>query len=274
MRLLIPFITVLLFLTSCGSFNKILKSDDIDYKFHKAQDYYKAEKYQYVIQIFSPDYFPLLKGTKEFEEAFYMFAYSHYYEKDYFNAEKLFKQFSETFTNSTRALEMEYMSAYIFYKQSPKVDLEQTNTLKSIGMMQTFINRNPEAKQVKEATVIIEECKQKLEQKDYKAAELYYHMGQYRASCVAFNNMVTNFPESNQSDYYSSKAIKAYYQFALLSIEDRKIERLEEVVVDCNEFTDKYFQSKYKKEIEELLVTANNNIKKIKNEQIKAPNGS
>ena len=52
----------------------------------------------------------------------------------------LFKGFLEVFPNSSKAEEIAYMHAYCFYMQSPKVELEQTNTAKAIGMMQTFIN--------------------------------------------------------------------------------------------------------------------------------------
>ncbi len=274
MKIILSSFLIILFYTSCGTFGKVLKSNDIDYKYGKAVSYFKAGKYSYVIQIFGPEFFPLLKGTKEFEEAFYMFAYSHYYEKDYFNAENLFRQFSETFTTSSRAVEMEYMRAYTFYKQSPKVELEQTNTIKTIGMMNSFVGKHPESDKAKEAQTIIDICQAKLEAKDYKAAELYYNMGQFKSASVAFTNMLTTFPESNTSDTYKYMAIKSYYQYAVKSVDERKEERFEQVINDCNDFIDKYAESKLNKEVEKLSQNSSNNIKNIKNEQIKKTTSS
>ncbi len=274
MKIFLGSIFIIVIISSCGSFNKILKSNDIDYKYKKAVSYFEAKRYNYVIQIFSPEFFPLLKGTKEFEEAFYMFAYSHYYEKDYFNAENLFKQYAEIFSTSKRVVEMEYMRAYTYYKQSPKVDLEQTNTLKTIGMMNTFINQHPDTEQAKEAAKIIDLCKEKLEEKDFKSAELYYRMGQYRAAAVSFLSMLNAFPESNQSDFYKYMAIKAYFQFAEFSIEEKKEERYEEVITECNDFLDKFGESKYTKEVEKYSENSTTNIKKIKNEQVKKTTSS
>ncbi len=250
---------VVIALSSCGTFNKVLKSSDIDYKYKKAVSYYKDKKYSYVIQIFDDRFFPQLKGMKEFEEAFYMLAYSHYFEKDYFNAENLFRQFSETFATSERAVEMEYMRAFTFYKQSPKVELEQTNTIKTIGMMNQFIGRHPNSTKAAEATKIIEVCQAKVESKDLQAAKLYYNMGQFKAASVAYANMLNSFPETNKADEYKFLSIKAYYQYALLSVEYKKIERLDQVINDCNDFIDKYSDSPFIKEVEKLISNSNSN---------------
>jgi outer membrane protein assembly factor BamD len=254
-------LVVTIFLSSCGTFNKVLKSTDVDYKYKKAVKYYNDKKYSYVIQIFDDRFFPQLKGMKEFEEAFYMLAYSHYYEKDYFNAENLFRQFSETFATSERAVEMEYMRAYTFYKQSPKVELEQINTMKTIGMMVQFINRHPNSPKTPEALKIIEKCQAKVEEKDLQAAKLYYNMGQFKAASVAFANMLSTFPETNKGDEYKYLSIKSFYQYAMLSVEYKKKERLEQVLNDCNDFIDKYAVSTYIKDIEKIISNCNSNIK-------------
>ena len=90
------------------------------------------------------------------------------------------------FPNSTKAEEMDYMRAYTFYKQSPKAELDQTNTIKAMGMMQTFINTHPGSARNKEATEIIDKCRAKLEVKDHKAAQLYYDMGQFQGGGSRF----------------------------------------------------------------------------------------
>lgn len=274
MKKFLLFISVVALISSCGSFGKILKSNDIDYKYKKAVEYYNDKKYSYVIQIFGPDFFPLLKGTKEFEEAFYMYAYSHYYEKDYFNSENLFRQFCETFTTSPRIAEIEYMRAYTYYRQSPKIELEQTNTVKTIGMMSTFANKYPESKEAKEAFEIIEKCKAKIELKELKAAELYYNIGQYKAAAIAFNNMLLTFPETNRGDEYKYMSIKAFYLYAGQSVEERKEERYEQLILDCNDFVDKFPESKLITEVEKYNINCANNIKTIKNEQTKKTTSS
>ena len=156
---------------------------------------------------------------------------------------------------------MDYMRAYTFYKQSPKPQLEQTNTLKAIGMMQMFINTHPNSARNKEANEIIDALRGKLEVKDHGAAQLYFDIGQYRAAAVAFNALLNSFPESDRADEYKWMAIKSYYRFAELSIEEKKVERYEKVIQECNEFMDRFHERPYGKEVENFLNKSNNNLK-------------
>ncbi|MBL7728027.1 MAG: outer membrane protein assembly factor BamD [Dinghuibacter sp.] len=267
------FLIAVMLLTGCSNFGKILKSNDVDYKYKKAVELYDKKKYNQAQQLFE-NIFPFLKGRKEFEDAFYMFAFCYYHQSDYFNAENLFRQFSEVFPKSTRVVEMDYMRAYTYYKQSPKVELEQTNTIKAISMLQQFINQHPDSEKAKEAADLIVKCREKLEAKEYQVAQLYYHMGQYKAAAASYAAVLNNFPESPKADDYKLMVIKSYYQYANLSVQEKKEERYEQVVNECNDFADKYPESKLLKEAERYLQLSKNNINSIKNEQTKKTTGS
>ena len=65
--------------------------------------------------------------------------------------------------------------------------------------------------------------------------------------------------------------IKSYYRFAELSVEEKKVQRFEQVIAECNEFTDRFPDSKLRKEADEYLNLSQINIKKLNNEQIKTP---
>ncbi|HEY6062628.1 MAG TPA: outer membrane protein assembly factor BamD, partial [Chitinophagaceae bacterium] len=160
---------------------------------------------------------------------------------------------------------------YCYYKQSPKPELDQTNTIKAMGIMQTFINTHPGSVRNKEANEIIDICRGKLETKDRQSSQLYYDLGQFRAAGVAFTALLNTYPESMKADEYKLMIIKSYYRFAELSIEEKKVERYEQVINECNEFTDRFPDSKLKKEAEEFLNLSQSNIKKLNNEQIKTP---
>ncbi len=60
--------------------------------------------------------------------------------------------------------------------------------------------------------------------------------------------------------------IKAYYRFAELSVEEKKAERFEQVINECNEFTDRFPDSKLKKESDVFLNLSQTNIKNLGNE--------
>lgn len=255
-------------LASCSKFARIQKSTDYEYKFTKANEYYEKKKYNLAYQLYE-ELFPFYRGTKNFEDLYYRYAYCYFYMKDYLNSENLFKEFLSVFPSSPRREEMEYMRAYSYYKMSPKIELDQTNTTKTMGLMQSFISNNPGSSRIKEATEIIDKCRAKIEQKEAKSAELYYNIGQYRAAAIAYTGILNDFPESLKSDEYKLMVIKSYYLFAYNSIEDKKIERFEQVITEYNDFTDRFQGSKFQKEAERFYKNTLNNIKILQDEQAK-----
>lgn len=252
-------------LSSCNGISKLMKNPDPEYKLRKAEQFYVNKKYIFAQQLFE-DVMPYYKGKAEFEDIYYKFAYCAYYQKDYLNAENLFKNYLEIFPKSARAEELDYMRAFTYYKQSPKPPLDQTNTIKAMGMMQTFINTHPNSPKNKEALEIIDICRAKLEEKERSSAQLYYDMGHFRAAGVAFTSLINDFPESEKGDEYKLMVIKSYYNFAELSVEDKKVERFEQVITECNDFIDRYPDSKLMAEAERYITLSHSNIKNLNNE--------
>ncbi len=268
--LLVMSLAVLL-TTGCGkSMTKLLKNPDASYKLRRAEQFFVKKDYIKAQQVYE-DIMPFFKTSKEFEDIYYKYAYCAYHLSDFMNAENLFKSYLEIFPTSGRAEEIDYMRAYCFYKQSPKAQLDQTSTLRAMGMMQTFINTHPGSPRNKEANDIIDICRAKLETKDFLSAQLYYDLGQFRAAGVAFTSLLNAYPESYRADEYKLMVIKSYFRFAEMSIEDKKVERFEQVVNECFEFVDRYPESKLKKEVDNFLNSSQNNIKILTNEQTKTP---
>jgi outer membrane protein assembly factor BamD len=250
------------------SFSKVMKSKDYDYKLRMAEKYYVRKDYNRAQQLYQ-DLFPVLKGSPQFEDLYFKFAYCSFYLKDYANAENLFKGFVEVFPNSAKAEEMDYMRAFTFYKQSPKFELDQTNTTKTMGFMQAFINTHPGSTRIKDATDIIDLCRAKLELKDFNNAQLYFNLGQYKAAVIVFNQLMNTYPDSEKSDQYKLFVIKSDYLYASLSVQEKMEDRYLQVITDCNDFTDRFPDSKLTKEVQNYLSTSQTNIKSLKNEQVK-----
>ncbi len=256
----------LMLLASCSKFGKVLKSKDYEYKLKMANTYFEKKQYRQS-QVLYEELFPVFKGTAQHEDLYYKFAYSHYNLKDYLTAENLFKGYLEIFANSNRAEEVEYIQAYCFYKQSPKPELEQSNTQKAIGMFQVFMNTHPESPRSKEAEQIITTCQAKLEVKEYLSAQLYFNVGQFRAAALAYTTLINNYPDSPKSDEYKLMAIKAYYRYATMSVTEKQEERYTKVIQEVEDFQDRFPESNLLKEAERYLTLSKNNINTLKNEQ-------
>lgn len=253
-------------LFSCSKYSKVEKTKDVEYKLTKADEYYAKKKYRLAQQLYE-SLFPVYKGTQKFEDLYYKYAYCFYYQGLYSDAENLFKGYLEVFPTSARAEEVDYMRAYSYYKRSPKLELEQVNTVKSMNMMQSFINTHPTSPRNKDAAEIIDASRAKLEQKDYRSAQLYYNLEKYRAAALTFTNLLNKYPESAKGEEYKLMVIKSYYKFAKMSYIDKQVERFEKVVSEFNDFSERFPESKFLKEAEEYNNLSQTQIKAIQNEQ-------
>ena len=252
-----------LVLVSCNSkFAKVSKSKDKEYKLKMAEQYYANKDYEKAQQLYT-DLLPLFKGDPKFEDIYYKYAYTAYYQKDYLNSENLFKTYAENFPNSPKVEETEFMRCMAFYKQSPKVDLDQTNTVKTIALLQAFINTHPDSKNVTEANNIIDVCRRKLELKEYNNAKLYYDLGYYKAAGVAFSVLMDDFPDSDNSDTYALSSIKSYYRYAEMSVQDKQAERFEKVITDVNDFEQRFPSSKLLEDVNSYKSLSETNLKKL-----------
>ncbi len=83
-----------------NAFNKVLKSKDYNYKLKIADEYYAQKKYKNAEELYI-ELFSVFKGSDKFEELYYKYAYCSFYQKNYPDAENLFKGFLEVFPNSS-----------------------------------------------------------------------------------------------------------------------------------------------------------------------------
>ena len=269
-RILILFTLVIAIFSCNKTFSKIEKSKDAAFKLTKADEYYAKKSYRNA-RVLYEQLFSAYKGTDKFDELYYKYAFCHYYDKLYPDAEQLFKGYLEFFPNSAHAEEVDYMRAYSFYKQSPKLELEQVNTLKAINMMQTFINQHIGSPRVKDANAVIDEGRAKLELKDAREAQLFFNLGQFRAAGLAYNSIINAYPETIKGAEYKLMVVKSFYKFAKLSIVEKQLERFEKVVIEYQDFADRFPESTLIKEAEGYNNLSLNNIKILNNEQTPSP---
>lgn len=266
MKFLPGILLVLFVMASCASkYGKVLKSKDKEYKLKMAEQYFVNKDYDKAQQLYS-DLLPLFKGDSRFEDIYYKYAYTAYYQKDYMNAENLFKTYGENFPNSQKVEETEFMRCMAYYKQSPKADLDQTNTVKTIALLQAFINTHPDSKRITEANDIIDKCRAKLELKEFNNAKLYYDLGFFKAAGVAFSVLMDDFPDSEKSDEYALNSIKSYYRYAEMSITDKQPERFEKVISDVNDFEQRFPASTLMADATSFKTRSETNLKKLQNQ--------
>lgn len=265
------FILFLLVLTiSCSKFRKIQKSDDWKVKYEAAINYYeRGERGDYYkAAVLFEEILPVIRGSKEAEQAQFYYAYAHYYQKQYILSAHYFKTFMETYSRSERAEEAMFMYAYSLYLTSPVIDLDQTSTYEAIQALQDFINKYPQSEYRERATNIIDSLQVKLEKKAYDNAKLYYKLGRYQAAIVAFDNFQYDYPDSELVEEIMFLKVETQYNYANESIRAKQKERFQEVISFYQEFVDDYPESEYIKEAENFYDDSLEMVAKLNNDNL------
>lgn len=214
-------------------------------KYYDKGDYLRA---QTLMELILNQY----RGTRQGEELFFKYAYTHYHLGNYQLAATYFTNFASTFAYSTFTEEADFMIAYSNYKQSPSYRLDQDPSVDAINAFQDFANKYPDSDRVPQCNELIDELRTKLEEKAYAQGELYYNLGQYQAAITSFDNMLSEYPESARAEYVRFLILKASVEYAANSIYDKRAERYEEANGKYKDYINRYPKGKNLKEAKML----------------------
>jgi outer membrane protein assembly factor BamD len=258
------FVLLITVLGSCKSkYEKLRASNDNAKKYSEAIKLYNKKEYSKALGLFE-GLVTRYRGQEQAEDLYYYYAYTNYKLKDYTSARYHFKTFADTYPSSSRAEECRFMWGYCFYLDSPIFSLDQENTNKAIESLQLFINLYPKSDRVAEASKLIQNLRDKLEQKAYANAKLYLTISDYQAATIAFNNMLRDYPDTKYAEELELLTIRAQYLYAQHSREDFQEERYNQAVVYANQFVDKYPNSKSLKEAKQYKKDSEQGIVKTK----------
>ena len=263
------FLIVLLFASSCGEYNKILKSNDTLVKYEAAKRYFNEGKYNRSATILG-DLVPLLRGTTYGEEAVYLLAQSNYALKDYVTASEVFKNYYVAYPRGEHAEAARFYSAYGLYLESPDPRLDQSDTYKAMQQFQDFLEYYPQSDRKEVVESALFELQDKLAYKELMAIRLYYNLGDYLfysfpggnyLSCViTARNAMRSFPYSKYREDYMYYMFKSKYEMAIKSVDEKKEFRYRDVVDEYYSYKNDYPQGKYLKEIQKLFENIEENL--------------
>lgn len=246
MRRLIPFILLIVIVSSC-KYEKLLKSRDYKLKYQKALDYYADEDYMRAEGLFE-QLKPILKGTKQADTVFYYAAYCSYYQKSYLLASHYFSEFKKTYGNSHFVEDAEYMTAYCTYLMAPRPSLDQSYSYQAITLFGLYMSRYPNSNKIAQCISYIDDLRNKLVDKSYQSAKLYYNLGDYKAAIIALNNSLDDFPETKYREEIMYLILKAKFLLAENSVASKRIERYQSTVDEYYSFIGEFPASEYLKD--------------------------
>ncbi len=243
---------------SCDSYQKVLRSDDLDYKYQKAEEYYADGDYFKAIPLYE-ELITVYKGTQAIEEISYHYAYCHYGLGDYIVAAFYFKEFTKSFPRNKYAEDAQFQYAYCYYLSSPAARLDQTYTYKAINAFQLFISIYPNSEKVEECNILIDQLRSKLEKKALRNAILYYNLEKYKAATESFKQILKDFPNIEDKERIYFLTLQSFYNLASNSVPEKRAERYQQTISAYYTLIDKYPDTKYAKEAEKIYKEAVNN---------------
>tara|TARA_B100000902_G_C27208601_1_gene863060 strand:- start:312 stop:1112 length:801 start_codon:yes stop_codon:yes gene_type:complete len=238
-------------LVGCGEHRKVLRSDDMQYKYDMAIQYMVGEKFAKAYPLLDELYI-MYRGSEKGEKIAFTLAECELGLKDYILASHRYEQFFKNYPHSEYSEDAQFKSAYCNYKLSPKYSLDQTDTYKAIRSFQLFTIQHPESDLIDSTNTLLDELRYKIELKDYKSTKLYYNREAYRAANVAFKNFNDRYPNSRYSEETWFLWYKSSYLLAINSVEEKKSERMNMALEAYLTFVDLFPTSDYGREAENL----------------------
>lgn len=246
---------ILVLLGSCSGFEKTLKSSDYKFKYDEAMRYYAEEDY-YRAQTLLDQIAPVFRGAQQADTVYYYQAMTYFQQKDYIMAGHYFTTFSNVYGGSPFVQQADFMAAYCFFKNSPRPELDQEATRMAIQNFQLYAIKYPNSDKVTEAKAHIQDLQDKLVEKSFISARLYYDLEDYKASLVALNNSLLEFPESRYREDIMFMILKSSYMYADNSIYSKRNERFQDSVDEYYSFKSEFPESKYIREANRYYRTA------------------
>jgi len=244
-------ILIAILVSSCGEYEKLLKSSDYDLKKSKAREFYAAQQYVRASELFA-QVIPRFRATDEAEELNWLNAQCFYGMKQYDMAGSYFKGLVEQYPFGKFAEEATFLGALCDYNISPRAELDQDNSRNSIEGFTVFVNRFGNSPKVEEAKGYIKTLEDRLVEKSYMNARLYYNMKEYKAAITALSNSLKEYSDSKYREEMMYLKLYSLFLYAEKSFPAKQKERYQATLDDYFSFMEEYPESRYSREVRNI----------------------
>lgn len=260
-------------MTSCSNYNYLVKYADTDCRYEKAKQYYFDGHYQRAAQLLDAMILTT-KGTERGHETMYLTALAYYKNKEYDLAAEFFKRYYETYPRGYYHEDARLFAGLSLMMNTPEPNLDQTDTYRAINEFSRFIENMPQSKYRDRAEEGIFKLQDKLIEKEYAAAKLYYDLGTYFGNCteggsnyqaciVTAQNAISDYPYSPRREDFAILVLRSKFDLAEQSIDSRKAERYQAAADEYYGFQNEYPDSKFMKRANELFAKAKPYLKTV-----------
>ncbi len=252
-------------LASCGEYQRVLKSHDPDYRLDYAKRAFEQKKYTQAATVLE-DIVTQFKGSEKAEDSLYLLALSNYENKDYQTSGSFFKTYYTRYPKGKYTELARFYAGYGYYLDSPEPQLDQSGTITAIEELQAFLDYYPKSDKVSIAQNAIFELQDKLTLKQLENAQLYYNLGpymgnNYESAVIVARNAIKDYTYSKYKEDLELLILKARYQEARESIDEKKPDRFREVIDEYYSYINNYPDTPNREEADNIFKIAQRYVK-------------
>ena len=251
---IIPLLCIALLSSCAAEFNRVYKSNDIDYKYEFAKECFAIGKFNQAVVLLQ-ELVTIQKGTDKAQECLYMLGMAEYCDRDFESASETFKKYFSSYPKGIYAEQACFYIGQSLYQSTPEPRLDQTATVGAINAYQEFIDFFPESSYKERAQQRLYELQDKLILKEYLSAKLYYNLGEYFGNCinggsnyeaciVTAENTLKTYPFTSMREDFYLLIMKSKFELAEQSGEEKRIDRYREAEDECYGFINEFPESK------------------------------
>ena len=229
---------------SCSEYGKIVKGDDYEQKFQKAEQLYESGSFNRALVLYEQVYQRFPKDQKG-ETSYYKLGKTYFNQGDFYMSAYYFSNFANRFPTSRYLEDAVYHSALSAVHNSPDVSLDQADTETAINELQYFVQRFPNSRKVDTCNLLMDELRLKIETKAYDAVMMYAKMDRFRATVASAEAFLEDFPRSEYRLEVAFLLLENAYTLANRSVPSKKKERLEHVLDIFEKYRTEFQMSKY-----------------------------
>lgn len=253
-----------LVLTACSEYQQLLKSTDPELKYQKALVYFNDEQYVKA-QTLLDEVTTYYRSTDRSQDVLAYLSRCYMGQKDYVSASEYYQAYIRNYPKGRYIIEARFQVGHCYYLDAPDARLDQSVTKKGIDFFTQFVELYPESPYAEQAYKEMGELYDKLAQKEYLSAKLYYDLGtylgnNYLSAEIVAKNALKDYPTNKYQEDLNWIILQAKYQQTLNSVEDKKLERARETEDEYYSFIAEFPDSKHRsaaerigKEIKKLL---------------------
>lgn len=243
-----------LFCGCASEFQRVYKSADNAYKYEYAKECFALGKFNNCAALLQ-ELVTVQKGRTNAQESLYMLGMAEYCNRDYDAASATFRKYYSSYPKGDFAEQASFFIGQSLYESAPEPRLDQSPTIAAINAYQTFLDNYPDSPRREEAQQHLFSLQDRLVQKEYLSAKLYYNLGgyfgninantesNYESCIITAQNALKSYPYSDLREKFSILIMKSKFQLAENSSEEKRIDRYRDAEDECYGFLNEFPES-------------------------------